>query len=107
MPPVELKPIMQLHMKLPRVLTQSETVELQLTEPKAHSSISTKKKVSQSHIYVDQSYFDLILPLHDIPSPEYPVLHEHTKLPSVSRQSAFMSHTLEPVLHSSISNEEK
>ena len=48
-PAEELKPGKQLHMKLPIIFTQIETVVLQVSAPEAHSSISIQNKISQSY----------------------------------------------------------
>ena len=48
----------------------------------------------------------MILPMHALPSPEYPVWQEQMKLPSLSMQFAFTSHAFELALHSLISERE-
>ena len=50
------------------------------------------------------SYKGIDLPVQFVPSPVYPALHVHVKLPSVSVHAALLSQLAVPSVHSSMSD---
>ncbi len=100
--PSPLYPWLQVQMKLPGVLVHS-ALALQLLPPVLHSSIS--------NITDDNKHYNNIImnltknsPVQLTPSPLYPWLQVHVKLPAVLVHSALASQLLPPVLHSSTSS---